>query len=97
MMKKVVVKIDPTIEERAAVPAEIRIETTDGLNLNHKVNKTRGHPTDFSMEDTVKKFRKCIEYTKQDILEKRIDEIINVVLNIEDTPIELLTNLLCLR
>jgi 2-methylcitrate dehydratase PrpD len=72
-------------------------EITEKEELNHKVNKTRGHPTDFSMEDTVKKFRKCIEYTKQDILEKRIDEIINVVLNIEDTPIELLTNLLCLR
>jgi len=95
LSKKIKVEIDPKLPERDMMTAELQVKTRDNIFCK-KVDKVKGNPLNpMDMNDCIKKFMKCIEYCKNPAVEKRAQEILDGLINLDKlSDISTLTRLL---
>jgi 2-methylcitrate dehydratase PrpD len=83
LSKKIKVEVDSTLQERDMMTADLQVKTRDNIFCK-KVDKVKGNPLNpMDMNDCVKKFMKCIEYCKNPAVEKRAQEILDGLIDLE--------------
>lgn len=83
LSKKIKVEVDPTLQERDMMTANIQVKTRENIFFK-KVDKVKGNPLNpMDMNDCVKKFMKCIEYCENSAVVKRAHEILNVLIDLQ--------------
>jgi len=83
LSKKIKVEVDPNLQERDMMTADLQVKTKDNIFCK-KVDKVKGNPLNpMDMNDCIKKFMKCIEYSKNPAVEKRAQEILDGLINLD--------------
>jgi 2-methylcitrate dehydratase PrpD len=83
LSKKIKVEVDPSLPERDMMTADLQVKTRDNIFCK-KVDKVKGNPLNpMDMNDCIKKFMKCIEYCENPAMEKRAQEILDGLIDLD--------------
>jgi 2-methylcitrate dehydratase PrpD len=83
LSKKIKVEVDPNLPERDMMTADLQVKIRDNIFCK-KVDKVKGNPLNpMDMNDCIKKFMKCIEYGEIPALEKRAQEILDGLIDLD--------------
>jgi 2-methylcitrate dehydratase PrpD len=83
LSKKIRVEFDSNLPERDMMTADLQVKTRDNIFCK-KVDKVKGNPSNpMDMNDCIKKFMKCIEYSENHAMEKRAQEILDGLIDLE--------------
>lgn len=84
LAEKVFVFKDNDLPAKDILRADMKINMKDGESFDVSVEAPRGNPIKpLSMEQCHDKFRKCLEYSKIEIGEDRVDELLDIIDNLE--------------
>ena len=85
-IRELMQKIDTSIDSKLQkFQANVTIKTKDGKSYFKEVLRCIGHPENpISYEDVVDKFRKCAEYSKKEISQKNLEDVISMVNDLEN-------------
>jgi 2-methylcitrate dehydratase PrpD len=80
--EKVKVVIDPELGERNMTTGRLVLKAGDEI-YSKRIDTMKGNPSNpMSMDDCIEKFRKCVAYARRPALEKKVDEILDRVVNL---------------
>ena len=76
---------DPNIEERDIMKSTIEVINKDGQRLSSDVSAIKGNPLNpMSIEECMKKFRKCVDFSPKNIRQETISKILDLLGNLEN-------------
>ncbi|NWG03483.1 MAG: MmgE/PrpD family protein [Syntrophaceae bacterium] len=83
LSRKIRVEIDPGLPERDMMSADLQVKTKNNI-FYKKVDKVKGNPLNpMDMNECVKKFMKCIEYSENPNMEKKAKEILDALIDLD--------------
>ena len=84
MANKINARHEPKFEKKCTAPGQVDIATNDGKMYTKKVDFPRGHPKNPATdEEVIAKFKECTGFSARPIGESKIDEAIDMVMNME--------------
>jgi 2-methylcitrate dehydratase PrpD len=84
LTKLVEVIQDPNIDERDIMKATIEVINKDGQRLSLDVSAIKGNPLNpMSIEECMKKFKKCVDYSPKKIPGDKVSEILSILEDLE--------------
>ncbi|MBI2831556.1 MAG: MmgE/PrpD family protein [Chloroflexi bacterium] len=85
MAKKVRVVVDPGKDKMAGTPpTDVEIVTRDGKSYKSGLEFVPGHPNNpMSLDDVIKKFKKCLKFSARPLSEKKVDQAISMILDMD--------------
>lgn len=97
LAKLVKVIPDEGIEARNMMECSLEIKTRDGQVFSSSTSAAKGNPLNpMDIDDCMEKFKKCIAYSRKEIPQDTVTEILNILVYLEDlNDIKALMDLLC--
>jgi 2-methylcitrate dehydratase PrpD len=97
LTQRIIAVIDPSCQTGTSIGSTImEVKTRSGETLIRKMDFPKGNPKNpASMNDCIKKFRKCVGYSLLPFPERQVEKIVEIVSNLENLEdITLLAELL---
>lgn len=85
VVKRVQCRVSGELGLAAAItPALVEIQTTAGRSFSGRVDEVYGHPNNpMSEADVIRKFKDCMQYARQKIPARQIDQLAETLLNLD--------------
>jgi 2-methylcitrate dehydratase PrpD len=78
-------RVDPKVAAVNPCGGEVTIQTKDGNKHTKQVIYPKGHPKNpMTIDDIIRKFRKCLPFSARPFPDSNVDEIIRMVGNLEE-------------
>ena len=86
LAKRITVIEDKKIEDtKALAPVTMQIKMKNGRVVSKQASTIKGSPDNpMTMQESIEKFKKCVEYSEKPLSKSKIEDSINIIINLDE-------------